>query len=91
MGFDVASTYERQSDRMTAIVAKTEEKKALLWFPTGEEEWITAADVPSLWRLYERCPACHGIGHISAVQDHKGERPTPPACPNCKSTGRIYP
>jgi hypothetical protein len=48
--FDLGSTYERQSDRMTAIVAKIDEKTALLWLSMGEEEWITPADVPCLWR-----------------------------------------
>jgi hypothetical protein len=48
--FDLGSTYERQSDRMTAIVAKIDEKNALLWLSMGEEEWITPADVPCLWR-----------------------------------------
>jgi hypothetical protein len=52
MSFDLGSTYERQSDRMTAIVAKTDEKNALLWLSTGEEEWFRPADVPSLWRRY---------------------------------------
>jgi len=57
MSFDLGSTYERQSDRMTAIVAKIDEQNALLWLSTGEEEWITPADVPSLWSTKHAQPA----------------------------------
>ena len=94
MNFEIGSTYERKSDHMTAIVAKTDEKKALLWLPTGQEEWIKPADVPSLWRRYETCPACLGTRTFNAVHDDRGDfakRPPPADCPTCKGTGRIYP
>jgi hypothetical protein len=94
MSFDLGSTYERQSDRMTAIVAKIDEQNALLWLSTGEEEWITPADVPSLWRRYEACPACNSLNYIAAVDDDKCDftkRPTTPDCPMCQGSGRIYP
>jgi hypothetical protein len=87
MSFDLGSTYERQSDRMTAIVAKTDEKNALLWLSTGEEEWIRPADVPSLWRRYETCPACISLKYTAAV--HDGD--TTLKCPTCKGSGRVYP
>jgi hypothetical protein len=86
MGFEIGSTYERQSDRNTAIVAKATEKNALLWLSTGEEEWIRPADVPSLWRRYEPCPACISLKYIA---DDKGD--TKPDCPTCKGSGRVYP
>jgi hypothetical protein len=89
MSFEIGSTYERQSDRKTAIVAKTGEKTALLWLSTGEEEWITPADVPSLWRLYETCPACISLKYTAAVHDDKGD--TALDCPTCKGSGRDYP
>jgi hypothetical protein len=69
MSFDLGSTYERQSDRVIAIVAKIDEKNAFLWRSTGEEEWITPADVPSLWRRYEPCPACNSLKGTSNNDD----------------------
>jgi hypothetical protein len=89
MSFEIGSTYERQSDRNTAIVAKATEKNALLWLSTGEEEWIRPADVPSLWRRYETCPACISLKYTAAVHDDKGD--TALDCPMCKGSGRVYP
>jgi DnaJ-class molecular chaperone len=94
MSFEVGQSYERQTDRASAAVARIFDEIAVLQLKTGEEISITAADVPSKWRLYENCPECAGLGQLLRFQTAVGVHPTTktqPTCPTCKGLGRTYP
>jgi len=53
MSFEIGALTNGRATARTRSSQKSGEKTALLWLSTGEEERITPADVPSLWRLYE--------------------------------------
>jgi hypothetical protein len=96
MSFEVGKTFERRGDGITAVVEQTDAtgKAALLRLATGDKEWITSADVPAGWRLFEICPACHGSGQIAAFERDKGDfsrRGIPSVCPTCNGSRRVYP
>jgi hypothetical protein len=96
MSFEVGKRYERQANGIIATVVQTDAtaESALLRLESGDEEWITSADVPGRWRLFETCPACHGSGQITAFERDKGDfsrRGIPLICPTCKGDRRVYP
>jgi DnaJ-class molecular chaperone len=96
MSFEVGKAYERQTDGITAVIARTDVtgETALLRLKTGDEEWITSADVPARWRLFEICPDCHGTGQTATVEWDKGDfsrRGILPTCPTCVGSGRLHP
>jgi hypothetical protein len=88
MIFVAGQSYERRSDRKTAVVAHAGTGAALFRLENGREEWITLADALARWRRYEACPICRGIGQLATKQSAIRR---PPTCPKCEGIGRVYP
>jgi hypothetical protein len=95
-GFLVGQSYERQRDRLMAVVTRADAsgQSARVRIDGGEEEWITWEDAVRDWRYYEICPTCRGTGQLAAVEPASGDhskRQNPPTCRTCKGAGRAYP
>jgi hypothetical protein len=91
VGFLVGQSYERQRDRLMAVVTQADEsgQSGRIRIEGGEEKWITWTDAVRDWRLYECCPNCRGTGQL-VIRDHS-KRQNPATCPTCKGAGRVYP